>query len=69
MAHHGLVVALFESVLFTHIPGIFSCSPVCLHPNQANRDVDKHSAGPKWLKGGHGEVSRYSSQRQDGITM
>ena len=57
MAHYELVEALWEGVLFEHIPGIFSCNPVCLHPSQANIDVNEHSVGPWWLTGGHGEVS------------
>ena len=43
VAHHGLVMALWKSVLLKHIPGIFACSLVCLHPSQANTDADEHS--------------------------
>ena len=43
MAHHGLVMALWEGVLAGHIPGIFLYSPVCLHPSQTNTDADRHS--------------------------
>ena len=56
MAHHELVMALWEAEIGKCIPGTSLCSLLCLHPALANIGVDEHSAVLWWLRDGPGGV-------------